>query len=592
MKIFLKYTFVLIAFLALILTPDTLLSQKKSTTESPVIINYQTLNPEKLSADIPLKNPGIGIEQASLLESRNGKTVPVRNGTVGPRNTSLDGAAAIRYIRSDWVSLEPADNQFHWATLEANINHAWSVGQQIGFSINTASPVLGGNGSYWQNVPAWFIEDPRHVQCTSPNSPAGCTYYIVNFTNCSSVGTGADCTENWIVNNDDAEYIRQQVEMIDSIRVRYDNPQWAAKWAYLDMRNWGVWGEWQTDEARISGTTTRWPHPSLENKKAIIDAFLKFEHIPVIANYHDEVSWVYAVTEGHALGKTVGWRTDGIDVTAWKINPAITNYPVIRDAWKHGPIYGEVMGSSISNELMVDNVLPRAYLWRMSGFNNKYENKYSSDIPYRDAVNQFRAKGGYRLAMEDVTIPVQVPKNQNFTITTRLINTGTAPMYRDYYDLSAKLSPVSGGNDIIIKLDGKVKGLLPDSIRSFSSELLADMPVGDYNVSIGITGDAQFNPLPPPVTLANSASVISGLTHWCPVGTLNITFPVSVNDLIIHKFPSESEITKVYNMYGSIVKVLPAGQQIDEWLSSAELTPGIYLIRNNQYVSKKFIGLR
>jgi hypothetical protein len=592
MKAFNKYYLGYFTYLILCLSPGMLFCQKMSVMENSVTINYQTLNPEKMSTQTPLKNPGIGIEQASLLESRSGKTEPVRNGTVGPRNTSLDPAAAIRYIRSDWVSLEPADNQFHWATLEANINHAWSMGQQIGFSINTASPVLGGNGSYWQNVPAWFINDPRHVQCTSPNIPAGCTYYIVNFTNCSSVGAGADCTDNWVVNNDDPEYIRQQIEMIDSIRVRYDNPQWAAKWAYLDMRNWGVWGEWQTDEARISGTSTRWPHPSLENKKAIIDAFLKFEYIPVIANYHDEVSWLYACTEAAAQGRTVGWRTDGIDVTAWKINPAISNYPVIRDAWKHGPIYGEVMGSSISNELMTDNVLPRAYLWRMSGFNNKWENKYSSDALYRESIDEFRAKGGYRLSIEDVVLPVQVLKGESFSISTRLLNSGTAPLYRDYYNLSVKLSPVSDGNDLILTLDGEIKGLLPDSIRTYSADITEDMLEGDYTVSIGITGNPEFNPLPPPVSLANTGSIISGMVHWCPVGIINVTFPVSSGGNIIHRFQADPGITRVYNMFGAVVKIMPPGYPVDEWLLNAQVTPGIYLIMNDQGVSKKLIGIR
>jgi hypothetical protein len=572
---------------------SSLQAQDAGYKASEATISYQVLTPAKLETTTPLKNPGIGIEQASQLENRAGKTAPTYPGTVGPRNNSLDGVAAIRYIRSDWVSLAPAKNEYHWATLEANINHAWTNGQQIGFSINTASPVLGGSGNYWQNVPAWFMNDPRHVQCTAPNFPEGCTYYKVNFTNCSSMGTGADCTDNWAVNHDDPVFIQEQLKLIDTLRKRYDNPEWAVKWAYLDMRNWGVWGEWQTDEARITGTSTAWPHPSLENKKAIIDAFLKFEYIPVIANYHDEVSWVYACEQGAAKQKMVGWRTDGIDVTAWKINPAISTYPAIRDAWKTGPIYGEIMGSNIANDLLTDNVLPRAYLWNMSGFNNKYDNKYSSDATYRGLIDEFRAKGGYRLAIDELRIPLVVPKGEGFTLTAKISNSGTSPIYRKFYQLSLKLSPVGGGADMIIPLTGTLHTILPGATGTFTAQYTANLEVGDYTISVGITGDPLFTTPPPPVSLANTTNVATGPVHWNSIGIMNVTYPVSAGGVEINpKDFVASGNTKIYTVYGSLIRVFPAGFNVSTWMNNADIPSGIYLVNHGRKSSLRFISRR
>jgi hypothetical protein len=546
-------------------------------------VTYIHFYPEKLAADIPLSNPGIGIEQASLLESRTGKTQPSYSGAVGPKNNSLNEVSTVRYIRSDWVSLAPEKNEYHWTTLDNNINDAWSKGQQIGFSINCASPVLSTN--YWQNVPAWYINDARHVQCNGSNSPSGCTYYKVNFTNCGSMGTGADCTDNWVVNHDDPVYIQTQLDLIEAIRLRYDNKQWAVKWAYLDMRNWGVWGEWQTDEAKITGTSTYWPEPSLENKKAIIDAFLKFEYIPVIANFKDEESWVYAMEKGAELGKTVGWRTDGIDVTAWKINPAIEKYTAIKDGWKIGPIYGEVMGSSLTSEQITTTVLPRAYLWHMSGFNNKWEGKYSSDATYKSLIDEFRAKGGYRLAVDEVVVPGSIQQNKDFSVIVKLINSGISPLYRKYYTLSVKLSPVNGSDEKVINFSQDITKVYPGDTISFVAENQKIAETGDYKVYVGITSDETFNPAPLPVTLANTESTTNGNVHWCYVGEMNVTLATSINGI---NSPSgwnsnlKGEIT-IYSMQGKIVDIVSSNSSITEWMNSNNLPIGTYLIRSAEY---------
>lgn len=576
------FLFLLFVGLFCMLFQNNAFSQNSDSKTVMNDVTYLHYYPEKLAADIPLSNPGIGIEQASLLESRTGKTQPTYSGAVGPRNNSLDGVSTIRYIRSDWVSLAPEKNSYHWTTLDNNINDAWAKGQQIGFSINCASPVLSTN--YWQNVPAWFINDPRHVQCTGPNSPAGCTYYKIDFKNCGSMGTGADCTDNFGVNHDDPEYIKAQLDLIEAIRLRYDNKQWAAKWAYLDMRNWGVWGEWQTDEARITGTTTNWPQPSLENKKAIIDAFLKFEYIPVIANYHDEESWVYAMEKGAELGKTVGWRTDGIDVTAWKINPAIEKYPAIKDGWKTGPIYGEVMGSSLTSEQITTTVLPRAYLWHMSGFNNKWEGKYGSDATYKGLIDDFRAKGGYRLAVDEVVIPESIEQNKDFTLIVKLNNSGITPLYRKYYRLSARLVPINGGEEKVINFAQDITKVYPGETISFVAENQNLAQTGEYKVYVGVTSDESFNPSPLPVKLANTEIISVNDVHWCFVGNMNVSLATAIDEI---KSPSgrisdfKGEI-KVYSLQGKVVDILSSANSFQEWMNSNRLPVGTYLLKSGE----------
>lgn len=562
-------------------------SDLKNSSEN---IIYQTLTPEKLPSTTPLKNPGIGIEQASLLETRTNKTEPSYSGEVGPRNNSLDGIATIRYIRSDWVSLEPEDGEYSWITLDNNINNAWNNGQQIGFSFNAASPLI--SPTYWQMVPAWFIEDPRHVKCTGPNTPEGCTYYEVNFTRCSSFAD-ADCENNWVVNFDDSVYVQAMLDLVEAIRLKYDNEEWAQKWAYLDMRSWGIWGEWFTDVARISGTSTDWPEPSDENKKKFIDSYLKFEHIPVIANYHDQYSWEYAMEKGIEQGKMVGWRTDGIDVTAYIINPAIENNEAIRNGWKHGPVTGEIMGGSLTADQIKNTVLPRANLWNMSGFNNKWDKKYSSDANYKAEIDKWRATGGYRLFVDEVTIPQQVPQNENFDITVKIGNSGTAPLYRRFYNLSLKLSPVEGGKDTVILLNGNLTDILPNETGTFTGQCLAELDLGKYNVFVGITGDPNFDPLPPAVSLANTANEPTGSVHWTKVGDMYVgTIPVSVRNIErINEDVFKGQVS-IYTTHGILIKTLPVNVNFKEWLKSENtITPGIYILTDHRVSKIYCVGM-
>jgi hypothetical protein len=117
------------------------------------------------------------------------------------------------------------------------------------------------------------------------------------------------------------------------------------------------------------------------------------------------------------------------------------------------------------------------------------------------------------------------------------------------------------------------------------------MSMGDYSISVGITGKPEYTTAPPPVSLANTGSVNSGPIHWCPVGAMNITYPVSVRELFFKKNPGSGS-TKIYNMYGAMIKVLAPDISIDDWISNTALTPGIYLITKDNICIKRQLGMK
>jgi hypothetical protein len=229
------------------------------------------------------------------------------------------------------------------------------------------------------------------------------------------------------------------------------------------------------------------------------------------------------------------------------------------------------------------------YAWHFSGWNNKYDNSYSSNVEYKAAIDDFRAKGGYRLSVDEVVLPAIVPKNTNFNLKVKIINSGVAPLYRKYYTLVAKLSPVAGGTDIIITLAGNLHGILPGETVNFSSNMISIEMMGEYQVSVGVKGDEVINPLP--LSLANTGTISSGSVHWCPVGSLSVTWPSAVGE--IHEIKDIYNLgagpVKVLTLYGAQIRILPPGLSVKEWLLNTGLAQGVYVLQGLENTRLFFI---
>lgn len=511
---------------------------------------YQTVSPALLGATVPLDNPGIGSEQA----------VKVIN-PAGTRdaNTSVEAISTIRYVRLQWSLVEKnGDNQFDWTYLDAAINEAAAAGKQVGISLMGHVPMLGGTCQYTDAIPAWYktAAQYRGPQCTGAGtngegSPAGCTYYLTNYTITDTCSPTADTTNIWTFNHQDPEYIEQQVELINALRLRYDTQAWAGKIAYVDVRGGlGSWTELQVTGNQISGTSVEWPMPNWTAKKAIADEYLKFEYLPIIANVRngkttqeavDSSMWVYLCQEAINQGKTIGWRTDGLDSTKWLMDPVFSAYPVTQTCWQTGPVYGELDGASLPSPSPVENdswaagktgyfaLNERLKAWHVSGWNTKRMTYPGTAATYGNAIDEWRAVGGYRLGVTSANFPssVEAGAAANFSVT--LNNTGTAPVYRNYYSLVARLKPASG-SEILVPLSGNLKAVLPNTPAVFSASGIRVQTAGSYTVSVGVVQDQAYTQVRP-LKLAHATSscaTVNG-TYWCDLGTMQVT--ATTNDV-------------------------------------------------------------
>ncbi|WP_207281030.1 DUF4832 domain-containing protein, partial [Thiocystis violacea] len=479
---------------------------------------YQVVTPQALDAYAELRNPGRGIEQAGKI---------MNNGTFN-YNSAVEADSDITYIRLPWAVLEPnGDNQWNWTALDAAIENSVSRGKQAAISVISWRPVLDNN-NYQDAVPAWYRTSSRHVKCTSVDKPAGCTYYLVNSSIDCALTSSQNCSNRWAFNHDDPIFIKNQVELIDAIRARYDNAQWAEKIAYMDVRSIGSWSENHATGITIAGTSSRWPMPKWTNMKAIIDAHLDYEHIPQIVNFDNDDKyretdgthpWDYACREAQLGGQTIGWRTDGIEVTLWEINQVWSWSEAAKNCWKTGPVYAEAMSGSGLPAANLTEGLTRLTNWQASGWNNKYASTYPKDAAYTAEVDEWLMDAGYRLNVPEAMIPKTAVANQSFNVELDLANLGNAPFYRNFYELQLRFSPVGSGKEVIVSFPGDLRSILPgEPAVTFTGS--GALPAGEYRVSVGLIEDSTFGSSFPVKLAQNSSSCTKEASGWwCDIGT-------------------------------------------------------------------------
>ncbi|NEV62834.1 DUF4832 domain-containing protein [Thiorhodococcus minor] len=466
-------------------------------------------------------------------------------------NRSVDAIATIRYIRLQWSLLEPdADNEWNFAPLDSAIEKSASDGKQAAIAVMGHTPKLGGRSRYTQAIPRWYLEaaEARGPRCTEVGDggglPRGCTHYLTDYVlGCQS---GETCQGLWTFNHNDDAYIRQQVELIQALRERYDTPDWAGRIAYVDVRGGlGSWTEGHVDGVRLAGSGEQWPMPSYENKVKIAEAYLSFEYLPIVANIRNggmareaavESQWVYLCEQGRRRNKIVGWRTDGLDTTKYLIDPVFSAHPFMKDCWKQGPVHGELNARALADPSPVDRdpwsagrtqyfaLNKRMEAWHVSGWSTKYHPYPGDPETYRAALDEWRAIGGYRLGVSSAAIPDALEAGTPFQMSIDLRNSGTAPVYRRWYRLGVRFEHLETGDSIVLSLPGDLTAVMPDEPPTglVAKGAALDRP-GLYRVSVGVIQDPRFTQVRP-LKLAHRVEDcrLVGETYWCDLAEVGV----------------------------------------------------------------------
>jgi hypothetical protein len=393
-------------------------------------------------------------------------------------------ATTIAYWRIYWKFLEPEMGVYRWDMLDKALEVARSRGQTLLLRI---APYGTGNE---RDVPDWYRKMVGSNKNWAYNNPVNA----------------------WQVDANDPRYAQYFGGFIKALGERYDgHPDLEA----VDLSIVGAWGEGAGSEL-LSKTA----------REALINSYTdSFRTTPLISMLMDKETNRYADSQ-----IPVGWRVDCIgDLGFWATEQngwthMYDFYPReiincnVQDDWKKSPLSFEICGTFLSwrdeqkygrNE--VKYIFDQSLKWHMSSFNAK-----SSPVPaeWRDLVDDWLRKMGYRFALRRFTYPDAVRQSGKMPFTSWWENQGVAPCYKDF---SMAIRLKNGSKSVVIVTDANVKAWMPGDIVFDNSIYIPwDFPLGTCDVQIAIVDRLKHEPR------VNLAIEGKGSDGWYQLGKLNI----------------------------------------------------------------------
>ena len=395
-------------------------------------------------------------------------------------------ATTIAYWRIYWKYVEPEMGKYRWDMIDKALEIAGQRGQTLLIRI---APY--GTGSE-RDVPDWYRKIVGPKDDWGYNNPVN----------------------KWMVDPEDPRYAKYFGGFIRAIGERYDgHPDMEA----VDLSIVGAWGEGAGSDQL-----------SQQTREALVDAYTEsFKKTPLIALLMDEKTNKYANSK-----ISVGWRVDCIgDLGFWANEQngwshMYDFYPReiiacdVQENWKQSPLSFEICGTFLSwrdkqgyGRDQVQHIFDESLKWHMSSFNAK-----SSPVPeeWKDLVDEWLKKMGYRFVLRRFTYPPEVNKNGKIAFTSWWENKGVAPCYKDFIPAIRLVS--SAKEAVMVVPDVNLKEWLPGDVVFDNSVFVpSDLPVGTYDLQIGLVDRLNYQPR---INLAIEGKVDSG---WDQLGKIKIT---------------------------------------------------------------------
>ena len=450
-----------------------------------------TVTPEE--TDDILANPGIGWETFHRT-ANNDKNLPAWI------------PSTIRYDRWGWKVLEPEQGKIDYDFLDGVLKETHEAGQQLAFRVMCSSPYP--RRTYH---PEWLRDIGGEIVKTKHG----------------------DRSEVEVPVLDDPKILAAHLDFIKRLGDRYDGHSGITR---LDLGSVGWWGEWHM--SRSSNASM----PTPETQKKIVDAYLTaFEKTPLVMLIGGNEMLRHAVKNG------TGWRADSLgDLGSFSQtwNHMYGSYPkriqAIRDldAWKNGPIAFEPPAAVAE---FVEKDWPLRWIFNYglavhgSSFSGK-SGRLPQDKHFREELERFLRRLGYRLVLKELEHPKQVKAGGNLKIAMKWQNVGSAPCYKPYR-VAYRLSNEGGYSKTFVS-EVTIDEWMPGEIELFTEEFFkqpADLPPGPivnvadsiqlpenlsaglYTLSIAVVGEDDAEPV---VQLGIEARDEDG---WYPVSKVIVS---------------------------------------------------------------------
>ena len=414
-----------------------------------------------------------------------------------------------KYYRFSWKDLETGNGKYDWKLFDQEINDAIANRQKFSFGIMPAFP--GGVSDLSANGATLFYPLYLHEQMQSEDVKDWIT----------------PLSKMWVPNWNSKYYLEALERLNEAINNHldtgtYNDTKYANVINYIDIRGYGSWGEWHSNEIVVN--VSDYP-PGTKATSAslirVIDAHVKkYLNYPLVIIFNafdcnrlnntktpDDVAY-HALTTKNNWG-LIGWRRDNwgalddyirqytdknrITVNGMKLDTAIMN------RYKYAPVNGEpIPGGSFVDGCDYGDLEAQVIRYHASSFGN---GNFSDDSKpcMQSNIRAASKAAGYRLILEGGDISPFVSPGKPFFISLQWKNIGAAPTYENW-DVIFELKDSVNNSDWSEKSQFKPKLFIPESKGTSIVDqfvLPAKIPPGNYYLDLIIKDPANYrDPLP------------------------------------------------------------------------------------------------
>ena len=351
-----------------------------------------------------------------------------------------------------WGRIEPADNQWNFAWLDAGLAAAGERGGKFGFRVMAYCP------GCWMN----YREDFPAV--TPPFVP---------------MQAGTDIPD-W----NSTAFQGQWRELMAELGRRYgDDP----RLGYVDVGGYGSYGEWHVGGGdRVSDA----------NGLAIVDAVASaFPTKHVLINTMTPVAFTLKALAAHPH---LGMRTDSLGCPDMYSMLAVDER--LQSFWRTRPFFSEwcnrgdpVLGAEQVRQFHVSTLSSGNMPWTHDALTDRQRAAYDTAV----------ASAGYRIRLRSLTLPRSIAAGDRIAVRTSWVNQGSAPTY-DRWDV--RLTFTRTGRTVSASLGEQLEGVV-DSSRRTTQVSVPRLSPGRYDVLVSVVDPTGYSQ---PMHLANAGRTEQG----------------------------------------------------------------------------------
>ncbi|OBU37220.1 hypothetical protein AYY26_08990 [Photobacterium phosphoreum] len=495
----------LLTFTTLPLT-NMAIAQETTQTNTPTII------------DNILINPDIGITDH---QSFNINGDPWWNKPSHPETSVV-------YFRWYWEELEPKKGQYNFQLIDETINQAAALGKKTVIRFMT----MAGKDEVYYNPSSNEGKKILGIPCWVKKQVDENT-------------AGASCADNnhFVVDYKNPILKKNLQRFIKAMGDRYNNNNNILR---LDIGLVGTWGEWNL-ASQMGYQQPTLGHHGYDTKdlipyvKLMQNAFPNKQLSIDLASTDDDIT-------SYATKRNIGWRADCIGDWQPDWNHMDQGYPNtiehiqgnghntnkhadphFLNRWKQAPVDFEVCQDlnywAQNEKIYTQDKVKKTFDFALDSHASLFNLK-SGNVPiiYKDLMDDFIKKLGYRFEISSVEISSRFTPSSPITIASTWKNTGVAPSYNNYpvvwrlrNDDNHVITYFSTNNDIRAWLPADNRDSdAPKHEQINTFNLPHNIEPGNYKLDVAL--------VEPSTTTAKIKLGIDGITHdnWYYIDSINI----------------------------------------------------------------------